>query len=416
MILIRVMNLRRCVWSTSVWLFALASIAHAQLTGLEGDVRGLDGILLPNAVVKIARIDVNRSYQSKSDKKGHYFYTGLPTGLYTITVQSGGKDIAAVSGIMTQPGEPLMIDIDASDTPQAQAQKAVLAVRRVRGEWSYIKPVTLQTAAPAAAPQVAPAPAQPIEPDRNLTPAQKAATEKEVSDRAASARQREGVNETLNAGVEALDAKRYDEAVASLRKATEAAPKEAITWANLGAAYVGLAGTKTGPDADAAMQKGLEAYGTAVTLKPDDAVMHNNYSRALARAGKLAEMEGEAQQSAKLDPANAYHVFYNLGALLINGGQNDAAVMIFQMAIAAAPDDPGNAEAYYQYGVALVTKAQVGPGGKVVPVSGTLEAFQKYLQLAPNGLNAQGAREMLTTLGSNVDTHVSTPGATRKKK
>jgi hypothetical protein len=80
------MNLRNCARAAAA-LLGLAWIAHAQLTGLEGDVKGMDGRLLANAVVRISRIDVNHNYQVKTDKKGHYFYSGLPTGLYTITVQ-----------------------------------------------------------------------------------------------------------------------------------------------------------------------------------------------------------------------------------------------------------------------------------------------------------------------------------------
>jgi tetratricopeptide (TPR) repeat protein len=316
---------------------------------------------------------------------------------------------------MTQPGTPLAIDINCADSPEVQAQKAVLAVRRVRGEWSYIKPVTVQArVASPSAPAAISAP-QAREPDRAATAGQKEAVEKEVNHRAIPATQREGLNEALNSGVEALDAKRYQEAIAAFTKASESDPKQGIVWANLGAAYVGLAGITMGAESTAALRKGMEAYATAITLKSEDAVIHNNYARALARAGMFKEMDAEARRAADLDPSNAWRVFYNLGTLLTNTGQNDAAGKAFQRAIEAAPEDPGNAESYYRYGLSLVGKAQVGAGGKIVPVAGTVESLRKYLQLAPTGAKAQAAKEMLTSLGSSVETRFTDPGAKKKK-
>jgi tetratricopeptide (TPR) repeat protein len=393
-------------------LLLFAAVSFGQLTGLEGDVKGVDGKLLPNAVVKIVRIDVSRNYQVKTDKKGHYYYTGLPAGLYTVSVQVDGADVAAITGIMTQPGVPLQVNFELADSPEQQAQKAVLSVRKVRGEWSFIKPVTIQEAPKQVA--AAPPAVLPAEPSRAMTAGQKAASEKELSDRAELAKRRNAVNNVYAEGIAALDAKRYEDAITSFDKAREAAPKQALVWANLALAYVGLAGTKTGPDADSALQKGLDAYTMSIELKPDDAVVHNNYARALARAGKFSEMRVEIKKSADLDPASAAQSYYSLGALLTNVGKIDAAVDVFKVAIARGPDDPRNAEAYYQYAVALVSKAQVGADGKIVPAAGTLELLRKYLELAPNGPSAQGAKDMLATLGSSIDTKFN--NTTKKKK
>jgi tetratricopeptide (TPR) repeat protein len=213
-----------------------------------------------------------------------------------------------------------------------------------------------------------------------------------------------------------MEARDYDSAVASLSKAGEMDPKHEVVWANLGAAYVGLAGGKTGPEFDAAVQKALAAYAKAVELKPSDADAHYGYALALAKAGKGSEMQAEMRKAADLDPANAYRIYYNLGAWLTNSGQNDAAAEAFKTSIAAAPEEPKNADSYFQYGVALVSKAQVGADGKMTPVSGTVEAFRKYLQLAPTGQNAQGAKDMLNTLGSSVESKYSDPNQVKKKK
>ena len=63
----------------------------------------------------------------------------------------------------------------------------------------------------------------------------------------------------------------------------------------------------------------------------------------------------------------------------------------------------------------LVSKAQIGADGKVTPVPGTVEAFQKYMELAPNGTYAQAAKDMLATLGSSVETNYKNPDANKKK-
>ena len=159
--------------------------------------------------------------------------------------------------------------------------------------------------------------------------------------------------------------------------------------------------------------KSLQSYEKAIELKPDDPASHNNYALALAKAKKFPEMQAELKKAADLDPANGGKYYYNLGALLVNSGQNDAAGEAFKKAIELTPT---YADAYYQYGVTLVGKAAIGADGKVTPVPGTAEAFQKYLELQPTGAFAQSAKDMLTTLGSAVETKFQDPNAKNTKK
>ena len=120
-----------------------------------------------------------------------------------------------------------------------------------------------------------------------------------------------------------------------------------------------LAETKTGAEFDTNIGKALEAYTKAIELKPDDPASHNNYALALAKAKKFPEMQAELKKAADLDPANGGKYYYNLGAILVNSGQNDAAGEAFKKAIELTPT---YADAYYQYGVTLVGKAQIGGG------------------------------------------------------
>ena len=147
-------------------------------------------------------------------------------------------------------------------------------------------------------------------------------------------------------------------------------------------------------------------------LKPDEAAYHNNYALLLAQMKKFPEAQAELTKAAEIEPANAGRYFFNLGAVLVNNGQADAAVEAFKKAIAA---DPNYADAYYQYGVSLVSKATMTPDGKVVPPPGTIEAFQKYLELKPTGRDAEAAKGMIDTLSTSIETEYHNPNAPAKK-
>src|SRR5579872_4756139 len=158
-------------------------------------------------------------------------------------------------------------------------------------------------------------------------------------------KKRNELNESFNAGMTAKEAKQYDVAVAAFAKAAENDPAQQAVWAQLGECYVKLAEGKTGADFDTNIQKALESYNKAIELKPDDAASHNNYALALGKAKKFPEMQAELKKAADLDPPNGGKYYYNLGAMLVNAGQGDAAADAFKKAIELTPT---YADAYYQ--------------------------------------------------------------------
>ena len=382
----------------------LAFASFAQVTTIEGDVKGQDGKPIEKAVVRIVRTDMKGNYDTKTNKKGHYLYMGLQIGTYTVALEVDGKKVDEVKGIKTRPGDPIPVNFDLqksvaqNQTKQVEMQKAVET-----GQVSK-------------------------ELERGMTKEQKDAMEKALKDREAQMKKRGELNESFGAGMTAMEeaakipptqkdeiGAKYAQAVASFTKAAELDPGQVAVWAQLGEANVRLAATKTGPEFDATIAKGLEAYSKAIELKPDDPASHNNYALALAKAKKYPEMQAELKKAADLDPTNGGKYYYNLGALLVNNNQSEAAGEAFKKAIELTPT---YADAYYQYGVTLVGKAQIGADGKVTPVPGTVEAFQKYLELQPTGTFAQSSKDMLATLGSSVQTKFSDPSkkADPKKK
>jgi hypothetical protein len=65
------------------------------------------------------------------------------------------------------------------------------------------------------------------------------------------------------------------------------------------------------------------------------------------------------------------------------------------------------ADAYFQKGVMGFQDAKTVSGKMVVP-AGTEDAFQKYLELAPTGPNADMAKQYLQMIGSKVKSTYST--------
>jgi tetratricopeptide (TPR) repeat protein len=374
------MRLRNLL-ATVAGLMLFAFTLLAQTNSMEGDIKGTDGKPLIGAWVKIDRTDIKAGYKVKTDKKGHYFHAGLPYGVYNLSVEVDGKDVAFAQGMVLRgSADPLNISQDLSKLAAGETQQA---------------------AAPAG------------EAPKGLTPQQKAEQEKQMKEREEAMKKDKELNDAFNAGMAATQAKQWDQAIANFNKASELGPKQNVVWAQLAEAEMNFAATKSGADADAEMAKGLSAYDKAIELKPDDAGYHNNYALALARAKKYPEAQAELTKAATLDPPNAGRYYYNLGALLVNAGQNDPAGEAFKKAIDL---DPNYADAQYQYGVTLLAKASIAADGKVTPVPGTADAFQKYLALKPDGPFADSAKAMLASLGQTVDTSYKNPTATKKKK
>jgi len=386
------MNLRNAAFA-AMGLVCLAIVSYAQVATLEGDVKGTDGKPVAGAVIYFHRTDIKWDSKTKTDKKGHYIHAGVPLGMYDISCEVDGKIVDKVSGVKTTLGEhpPVDFDMRKSSDAAASARNAEIQKAFETGQMSD-------------------------DLKRQMTPEQKAAMEKQISQNAEKFKKNKELNDSFNAGFEALQNKKYDDAVTNLEKAATLDQTQSAVYANLGDAYMGLAGTKTGPEFDATAQKGIDAYAKAIELKPDDASVHNNYALALAKVKKFPEMQAELKKAADLDPTTAYVKYFNLGALMTNNGQPEAAAAAFKMAIDSAPDNPKNCEAYYQYGLSLAAQASVSSDGKITAPPGTIDAFQKYLQLVPDGKNAQSAKDMIAQLGGTIDTNYKNPAAQKKKK
>ncbi len=405
------MKIRNTALAAAGLLFC-ALTSFAQITALEGYVKGTDGKPMANAQISIDRTDIKGHWTCKTDKKGHYIYTGLQMGTYDITLMVDGKEVDAVKHVRTSPGDPIKNDFDMSKVAQSQANTRELQQKAI--ETGQI----------------------PKELAQGLTPEQVAALKKQIEEQASKGKARAALNKAYNEGTTAkeagdaamaertkaqiagnadeaakqmaLAAQQYNAAIASFTESSTLDPAQIAVWNSMAAAYLALAKTKTGDDFLAAVQKGIDMYQKSLELKPDDAGIHNNLGLALAQAKKLPEAQAELEKAVALEPASACKYYFNLGAVEANAHQDDAAAASFQKAIAG---DPKCAEAYFQLGNSLMMKATTAADGTVTPAPGTVEAFQKYLEVAPNGPSAEGAKAMIVALGSKVETNYVDPKA-----
>lgn len=354
-----------------------SALCFAQTTAIQGDVKGQDGKPLVGAVIKIERKDIKQNFSVKTDKKGHYFYGGLGiNGTFDVTLEVGGKAVDAVAGVKPAGAAPADVNFDL----KAEAAKAS-----------------------GAAPDEAP---------KGMSPAEKAAYEKNKKENEAKIAKNKELNDAFNAGMTAETNKDYNAAIEQFEKGVALAPTQHVIWSHLADAYSARATTNEPDDAKQTdLGKAVGDYQKAIELEPRDATYHNNYALVLVRQKKLDEAKDELNKAASLDPTNAGKYYYNLGAVMANTNQNDAAAEAFKKAM-----DANYAEAYYQYGLVLMGKATTGADGKIVAPDGTAQAFQKYLDVAPTGPNADGAKAMLATLGSSVQSSFEQPGAKNNKK
>jgi tetratricopeptide (TPR) repeat protein len=218
----------------------------------------------------------------------------------------------------------------------------------------------------------------------------------------------------------------YDHDVQLMQQATALKPDETVLWYNLGSTLTAAADaavkqakanktswqtddtiTKRYSDGIDAYKKGIELNAASKKPNPADAgIAWNSIGNAEAKLGKVPEAQEAFESAVKLAPANAGMVYGNEAAVLFNAGQGDAAGAAADKAIAA---DPTKADAYYIKGQTLIAKATVDKAGKIVAPPGCVDAYQKYLELLPNGDHAADVKEILASMGETVNTKYKAP-------
>jgi tetratricopeptide (TPR) repeat protein len=211
----------------------------------------------------------------------------------------------------------------------------------------------------------------------------------------------------------------YEAALTAMQQATTTKPDEGILWITLGDAQLGTAdaaakaakaaGTPTTDPAIAAKyadavtsyKKGIDLNAASKKPSPEAAAAgYNQLGQAYAKQGNAKDAADAYEMAAKALPANASMYYFNEAATLYNAGKNPEAEAAADKAIAA---DPKKAEAYYIKGQALIPQATVDPKTqKIIAPPGCVEAYQTYLELAPDGPHAADVKGILEGIGAQV--------------
>jgi tetratricopeptide (TPR) repeat protein len=148
--------------------------------------------------------------------------------------------------------------------------------------------------------------------------------------------------------------------------------------------------TKTDPKADPAKAKAAVAQ------------MLSSEGNAYIKLKKNPEAVAAFTKAAEMDP-NPGAAYWNLCATEYNSGDMKGASIACDKAIAA---DPNKADAYFIKGSVLVgmSEGKLDANGHYIALPGTKEAFNKYLELAPDGPHAGEVKQMMEMLGAKIET------------
>jgi tetratricopeptide (TPR) repeat protein len=367
------------LWALAPAAPPAAAQASASMTGL---VKDLEGKPYADAGMSLKNTDTGTVYTAKTGKNGRYTIEGLRSGHYEFTVLDPKGAPLVQSKFDLHAGEnPLDINLKDLITPE------MLAERKKEEEET-----------------------QKFQSMKASFDAGRAALEKAQQLRAqipkAPADQRSGMQQQLSG--------MYQEALQNFQRAQSQAeerdPNQQLFWYNIAVADEGLG---KNDDAVSAYQKAIElaqnATGKQAPSKPQIAGYYANMGNLLGKLGKIDDANKAYEAAATADPTNAGAVWLNSGITLYKANRLPEAVVPLQKATALLPS---NAQAWFLLGAALVSTMEVKQeGDKEIPVlkPGTVEAYQKCIELDPNGTwgtQAKEGLEQLQAMGAGVETKV----------
>jgi len=222
----------------------------------------------------------------------------------------------------------------------------------------------------------------------------------------ASAQQELGSSATkqaIDAKTQEIKTAKFTDAENLMKTDTAAKTDASILWARLGQAQNGL---KQYDDAVTSFKKAVDIEATSKKPSPEvQGLAQSGLGEAYARQGKVPEANEAFDAAAKANPAQASFYYKNMAVIFFQQGNAQAQVAAADKAIAS---DPNNALLYYLKGQGLVGNATMGPDPKnpkqqiIILPPGCAEAYQKYLDLAPNGPYAADAKGILEQAGQKV--------------
>jgi tetratricopeptide (TPR) repeat protein len=383
-------------WIALAVALFLPVIAAAQEGHVVGTVLDRDAKPWPGVTV-VMKSDSGRNYTLKTDKDGRFTQIGLTPGLYTFTYSNDAQKLnytdqhqVAVDGdtTFTVNFKDILAQQQAAHPEQQKAQQE--AANQFKGMKAHVD------AGNAA-----------LSDSDDLRKQLKAAT----------ADQKPAIQDKLNAD--------YATAISELQAAEQAVgakdtKNHAVIWSNLGVAY-NLAGR---------YDDSISAYQKAIDLNPQ-AVYYTGLSAALsnsaaaqtdpaAMTAKIADAGADCDKAAALDPTTAAtataRCWKNIGIVLSNKGDLKDAVAPLQKATTA---DPKDAQTWYLLGSAftgMIDSKQDGDKMTYTIPPGTADAYQKCIDVDPNGSYATQCKSMIDALAGMSGPQSTTVGTRKPAK
>lgn len=334
-------------------LLAMGLCAAPLWAQLDGSTRGTvvdqSGKPIAGAVVQLYDSTSGRKYQAKTNDKGEYVVGVVYEGTYKYTLFQNGNPIDEKNNVPISTGQEQVVNFDlakdlgSAPAPNSQAAEAAKSNEKIKG-----------------------------------------------------------LNNVLKQAKDLEGAGNYDQAVTLLQQTAQANPNQDLIWAYLGDAQRGAAGKQTDAQARSKeYQDAVDSYQKAIALKPNNGPYMAQMADAYAKLGQTDKAVEQYNAAAQADPPNAAKYYYNEGVAFTNTGKSDEAIAALDKSIQL---DPKRADAYYLKGQNLLGKATTDKSGKMTAPEGTADAFNKYLELDPNGKFADVAKQMLASIGASVQT------------
>ena len=363
----------------------LATVAYAQggMGVVSGTVLDMMAKPYPDVALLVKNIETGQTFNVKTDAKGHYSIAGMAGGTYSIDLSVKDKDtgkdkVIYQTGFKLTGGTSPIFDMNLKEIMEKEkGANAEAEAKRLEAEKAFqglkahydagLQAIDAMKAAQAELAKI------PKDQKDQLAPVQAKITD---------------------AGSTAVT-----ELTAAQQLMKQDDPNRAIVLSRLGEAYESMN----------KWQEAADTYQQSIAMKPDVAANYNNLGNDMAKLGKVDEARAAYQKFVDLDPTNAALAWRNFGIVLYQANRMKEAIEPLQKALAL---DPKSAQAWYLLGVALVNTMDFKTeGDKITPVMqpGTLEAYQKAIDLDPNGpIGAQAKQglEQLQAMGLGITTKI----------
>ena len=191
---------------------------------------------------------------------------------------------------------------------------------------------------------------------------------------------------------------KYTEVETLMLRDTKVKTDASALWAQLGQAELLL---KKYDEAEAAFKKALEVEAASKKPVPvNQGAANAGLGEIYARTGKIPEANAAYDAAAKVNPPQAGFYYKNEAVIFYQVGNADAQVAAADQAIKANEankvDPATQAILYYLKGQGLVSKSTIDPKTNLIVLSpDCIQAYQKYLQLAPTGQFAKDVKDVL---------------------